>query len=513
MIKFVTRIFFVFISALFFIPNSELLSFAAESPASEQQSILAPEGLTSKEKADLERQYRYEFRRKDTLLTPYVSMPGAVEIAGEEELYAINEREKLYRYFGIATELYESGKPEEAAEILKYISYKSPDDEYVKNFLKKVSEEAKKSKTEWAKNASRDAKILKDKQIKDLAREGIDYYRNKNFEAALLKFSDALSLDAQNNTAKTYMEKLKKYYLMEMRAEDIAQQQQSESPEENTQGETLNEPSEGEVSVEPAQDLSEDERFEQIISSKKTKKLIEGAEFEAKVQEIIQQQREIEKRSRSFTLGPGDIVQINVRDHPELSGRVTVNLNGGMPLPLTGDVIMARDLSLEELNARVSEIMKRYVKEPQVNITLIEYRSKLFYVVDEIGTTPYPIPRPNFTLRDALFVSDWGDNRALGRVLIVKPSKLHPVVKTVNAFDLIYRGNLLNNVRIENGDVIYVPQTYVGKANQFLIDTFAPITAISQGTAAANDAILDIRKLKGQEMKKIKAATIYGAGE
>jgi polysaccharide export outer membrane protein len=509
----IKKLFNIFIITLVSIIGNALLSFAAEPLYTEQPSVLAPEGLSEKEKAQLERQYRYEYRKKDLLLTPYVSVPGGPEVMGEEELKALNEEEKLYRYFGIANELYQSGQEEEAIEVLKYILYKKPGDEYVKNFLKKIMEETKRKKADWKKAAGRDAKILKDQQIKELVRDGIDYYTNKDFDAALLKFADAISLDPANTTAKTYLNKLKKHYLLETRVEDIVIQQESEPGEEKSQA-TKDEQAVNteETAAQETQNLSEDEKLEQIIKNKRAESLYEEAELRSKVQEILQQQRDMERKANSFVLGPGDVVQIAVRDHPELSGRVTVDLSGKIPLPLTGDVVVARGLSIEELNAEITKVIQRYVKEPQVNITLLEYRSKIFYVVDEMGATPYPIPRPNFTLRDALFVSDWGDDRALGRVLIVKGSKLHPLVKSVNAFDIIYRGNLMNNMRIENGDMIYIPQTYVGKANKVITDSFGPIMAVGQGLGWSNESVLNVRRLKGQNMKKIERTT-WESGE
>ena len=164
------------IISLFFI--CALPSFAAEilTQPSTQTTVVAPEGLTSKEKADLERQYRFDYRNKGILQTPYVSMPGGGAAEGIEAagLTPINEEEVLYRYFGIATELYKSGKAEEASEVLKFILLKKPGDEYVKSYLKKITEESKKSTAKWEKITISDAKSLKEKEIKDLLRDGID---------------------------------------------------------------------------------------------------------------------------------------------------------------------------------------------------------------------------------------------------------------------------------------------------------------------------------------------------
>lgn len=608
------------------------ISFAAETPAppSSQVTILAPEGLENKEQADLERQYRFDYRNKEMLLSPYAASAASPDGGiSEAELQAISEKEKLYRYFGIATELHKEGKNEEAAEILKYILIKNPNDEYVKNYLKKIADGVEAKRKSWGKTVKEDAKLLKAKQIRDLTREGLDAYKKRDFDSALLKFVDVLALDPNNNTAKEYVKELKNFYLKEVRVENIVtdwalpdkKKEEQDKPDlssltkeepftkeekdfrekipQETQKQKI--PTEEDVfnSIEAPEykeifnyymqqakeragqkdmegaykackmiflivPLSEEKKlkiisqleaiakekdldpqvkkagaklldeteksfvdnkqgapndfklgglakqyldqveFQQLVLDKRADKLLEQTELGFKVEDIIGQKREIERKSRYFTLGPGDILQISVRDHPELSGNVQIKLDGEIVLPLTNDIVMAKGLTVDELTQEVSKAMQRYVKDPQVNVTVTEYKSKIFYVVDEIGATPYPIARANFTLRDALFISDWGSNRALGRVLVIKPSLLHPVIKTVNAFDLIYKGRLVNNVPIENGDVIYIPQTIVGKTNQVVTDLFAPLRALDSGMGSTNNIINAIRKFKGQNMAPIK---------
>jgi hypothetical protein len=60
----------------------------------------------------------------------------------------------------------------------------------------------------------------------------------------------------------------------------------------------------------------------------------------------------------------------------------------------------------------------------------------------------------------------------------MKPNNLHPVIKKVDAFDIIYRGNLVNNVRIDDGDVIYVPLTIAAKVTKTIADSLRPFAAL-----------------------------------
>ena len=549
-------------------PASETPITTPASPA-----ILAPSGLQPKEQAQLEQQYRQIFRDKEMLLSPYISGAAAGVDIAETEIKEQLEQEKAYRYFGVARNLYQAGRLEEAIEILKFILYKNPDDEYVKYYLKKWQAEFESQETGWQETSKKDIALLKQRKIDELIQDGIAYYKQKEYDLALLKFADVLGLQPHNFTAQEYMNKLKDHYLKEVRADRIVQDWQAKpATEKQTLAseislESFQPPTEfreifnyyishakqfaeeanqeaayksckiaflvtplpeeiktrivleiqkiaaqakyKETSIAQAAEkflaqeemdrqglagtgviekLLDNAELKSIVLKKRSVNLLDKAELGLRVENIIAQKKQEEIRSRSFTVGPGDVLQVSVRDHPELSGKVIVDLKGQVALPLVNDIVKVKDLTLDEVTAAATEALKRYVKEPNVNVRILEYKSKIFYVVDENGATPYPITRANVTLRDALFISDWGPNRALGRVLVIKSSKLHPIIKKVDAFDLVYRGNLINNLKIENGDVIYIPMTAAKKITTAITDTFEPIRAAK----GAGDTIIDI---------------------
>ena len=60
----------------------------------------------------------------------------------------------------------------------------------------------------------------------------------------------------------------------------------------------------------------------------------------------------------------------------------------------------------------------------------------------------------------------------------MKPNNLHPIIRKVNAFDIIYRGNLKDNISINDGDVIYVPLTIAAKVTKVIGDSLQPFAAI-----------------------------------
>ncbi|MDD5174095.1 MAG: polysaccharide biosynthesis/export family protein [Candidatus Omnitrophica bacterium] len=502
-------------------------------------TVLAAQGLSAVDQTQLEQQNRFVFKGKQALLSPY--MGGVGESApGEAEIKARSEQEKLYRYFDAAMKMYKEGRTDEAIEILQYINGKKPDDKYVKSCLDKIMNEKALGQKHWTAVSESNAGMLKEKKIKELINEGIGYYKQKDFDTTLLKFADVLALDPNNAEAKKYFDKLKQHYLKEVHIESLVENfenpQAAKSHSENNAdiknsadailanrerdiddkvekmlaakeegvfltADKMLVKKESEV-MSAADSILEDEEMKAIVAEKRIKSALDQAELGLTIDEIVTKKKEEERKAALYTLGPGDIILISVRDHPELSGKATVGLGGTVILPLVNDVVNLKGATLPEATEIIKKAMERYVKDPYITLLIDDYRSKTFYIIDEVGCTPYPITRANLTLRDALFIADWGDDRALGRVIVIKSNNLHPIIRKVDAFNIIYRGNTADNIKIEDGDVIYIPLTVSAKITKVIADTIQPFAAVRSARDEWLNLKGDIKSWK--ELPKIR---------
>jgi len=464
----------------------------------EGPTIVAPGGLTGRERTQLRRQYTYEVRQKNLLqATPDTSsFGGAPAYPGEAEPAYKTEGERLHHYFGTAVDLHKQGRLEEASEILRYISDMDPGDEYVRAYLARVQRELKKQRSRWNRDVARDAATLKRLKIKGLLRDGIDYIDSEDFDSALVKFYDVLALDPGNRSASAYVNRIKAIYIKKIRA-DTAMQSWGEARSGGSNGALAEPPGAGVISPPGlikkadtmldekagyaeygAEKLLSDAELKDRAFNKRADDLLEDAEFGTSAEVIIAAKRAEEARANQLTLGRGDALKLDVLNHPELSGEIAVQASGEVILPLTGDAVMASNLTINELGEKIRRTLDKYVQKPHVFLSIVRVKSQVFYLIDDVSCTPYPITKSNMTLRDALFMSDWGNDKALGRVIVMKPSALHPIVRKVNAYDMIYRGNLANNINIKSGDVIYIPLTVGAKVTKTIYDTLSPWSAV-----------------------------------
>jgi polysaccharide export outer membrane protein len=97
-----------------------------------------------------------------------------------------------------------------------------------------------------------------------------------------------------------------------------------------------------------------------------------------------------EAETESYTLGAGDKLRVLVFNEPDLSGEFTVDSDGGMAMPLIGEV-KAAGLTVRQLETAIANTLKRgYMVDPQVAVEILETRP--FYILGEVrqpGSYPY----------------------------------------------------------------------------------------------------------------------------
>jgi polysaccharide export outer membrane protein len=133
---------------------------------------------------------------------------------------------------------------------------------------------------------------------------------------------------------------------------------------------------------------------------------------------------------------------------------------------LIGEVAIG-GLTPADAEARIAQQLSRgkFVVRPQVNLTVVEVRSRQVAVLGQVGKPGrYPLDGVSDRLTDVLAlaggITPGGDDNVV--VMINRNGKASRTLIDVPA---MYRtGDMSRNVRLENGDVIYVeraPQFYV----------------------------------------------------
>ena len=189
-----------------------------------------------------------------------------------------------------------------------------------------------------------------------------------------------------------------------------------------------------------------------------------------------------------YTLGPDDVVQIDVLRHPEFSGVFPVNLEGKVQYKYVGDIEVT-GLTKKELEQKVKEIIASYVISPEVNVTILEFKSKVIYVLGEVGRPgKYYMRSDSILVREAVVEAGLPTlAAAMRRCRLITPDKKgNAKTKSVDLYSILYGGNLKRNLEMRAGDVLYVPATVMAKIVRVINPVTAPIADLNSGQASAS---------------------------
>lgn len=177
-----------------------------------------------------------------------------------------------------------------------------------------------------------------------------------------------------------------------------------------------------------------------------------------------------------YILDRDDVVRITVLRHPELSGDFVIGPDGNIQYTFVGD-IHAKGLTKQELRERIIDSISPYVKVPEVSVAIIGYNSKKIYVLGAVNKPGLYSLRGNYTtLREAIVTAGLPSKHAsLRKIYVITPDRKNPKAKTVNLYQLLYKGRLELDLIIEPGQVIYVPSTLISKIDDTLGTLLSPL--------------------------------------
>jgi polysaccharide export outer membrane protein len=161
-----------------------------------------------------------------------------------------------------------------------------------------------------------------------------------------------------------------------------------------------------------------------------------------------------------YRFGPGDRINIEVWDRPELSGTHIIGPDGGILLPIAGSFKLA-GLSRDEAVTQVSTKLSGFYIDPDVTVRVEEYSSNSILVLGRVakpGAIQFngtPTLLEAITLAGGLPVGGVGaDEAALTRCAVFRGQDR---VIWIELSKLLSGEELAFNIRLRRQDVVYIP--------------------------------------------------------
>lgn len=228
----------------------------------------------------------------------------------------------------------------------------------------------------------------------------------------------------------------------------------------------------------------------------------------------------------TYVIGAEDVIDIKVWGHDDLSRSIIVAADGYFSFPLIGRV-RAAGLTVRQLENQIARLLdKDYIVNPQVTVTVSEYKSKKVFILGEIARPGAYYLSKTDTLLEIISKAGGVTSNAGREIMIVRPTAKEGTVQQPIGLDsknseiiqvdleALLSGDVAENVDVQNNDTIYVPKTSmfsvfgeVGAPGSYPLEKeLSILEAISLAggpTQEADPQRLELLRREGDDQRKI----------
>lgn len=200
--------------------------------------------------------------------------------------------------------------------------------------------------------------------------------------------------------------------------------------------------------------------------------------------ESVQDETPKEIKITEFILGSGDVIDIAVWRHNELSKKVQIDPYGKFMYPLIGE-INANGISVLRLSEIIKEGLSNYLVDPNITVSIVSIKSQKVYVVGEVirpgvFSMDTPMSAIEAISQAGGFTLDAKDES----VIVIRGNRDTPQLIKLDLEDALKGIDFAQNIQLKGGDIVYVPPTFIADVSRFSVylkNILSPILMIEQG--------------------------------
>jgi polysaccharide export outer membrane protein len=162
--------------------------------------------------------------------------------------------------------------------------------------------------------------------------------------------------------------------------------------------------------------------------------------------------------SADYRLGPGDQIRVQVYQNPDLSIEARVSEQGTINYPLVGSVNLGGS-TISQAENKIASALKNgnYLKQPQVNIVLLQVRGNQVAVLGQVQKPGrFPLETTNTRVSDLLAaaggVTPMGDDT----LIVTGTRNGQPFRKVIDIPALFLNQRSQDDILVQGGDTLFV---------------------------------------------------------
>ena len=203
-----------------------------------------------------------------------------------------------------------------------------------------------------------------------------------------------------------------------------------------------------------------------------------------------------------YSLGAGDVINIEITDVEDIKGSYTISPNGDVTLPYAGQV-MILDKTKEEAQVFINEVLKTFYQEPETIVKIEQYNSAYVYITGSINR-PLSIllSEQPLKLLDALIKAGYvKDQKSYSKTALLRRGQ---EVYEIDLYQLLNLNNTDLDIYLTKDDVLHVSETDTDQAYAFgEFTTSGPIAVYKDLT------LTELLATKGINKATAKTKKIY----
>jgi len=177
-------------------------------------------------------------------------------------------------------------------------------------------------------------------------------------------------------------------------------------------------------------------------------------------------------RNPRYLLRPSDVLQITFPITPEFDQSIAIQPDGFVSLRSVGDLYVAGK-SLPELSEMLGKAYGQFLHDPIINVELKEFEKPYFIAGGEFGKPGKYELRGDTTVAEAVAIAGgFTDKAKHSEVLLFRrvPGGWDEA-RRLDVKQMMAKGNLAEDMHLQPGDLVFVPQNKLSKIRQFIPNT------------------------------------------